>query len=109
MMGSAIERTFMWSIIRRFFTRRAEPSDVPLPRVLAKALRRTRFDPSASRSAELFSGGFMYSDEMPAKWYFDPNDGGYAFRRLIAFRASLIRGEPMEHLQPIWDEIQRLC
>lgn len=99
----------MWGIIRRFFTRRAEPSDVPLPRVLAKALRHTRFDPNARRSAELFSGGFMYSDEMPARWYLDSNDGGYAFRRLIGFRASLIRAEPMEYLRPIWDEIQRLC
>ena len=73
----------MWSIIRRFLRWPSKPSDVPLPRVLAKALRHTRFDPNATRSAELFSGGFMYSDEMPASWYFDPNDGGYAFRALV--------------------------
>jgi hypothetical protein len=99
----------MWNLLRTIVTRRSTPPDAPLPDVLARALRHTSFDPNATRSAELFSGGFMYSDEMPARWCFDPDDGKYAFRLLIAFRASLIRGEPVEDLRPIWQEIHPLC
>ena len=73
----------MWSIIRRIFTRRPKHSDAPQPRVLAKALPHTRYNATATRSAEFFSGGFMYSDKVPASWYFDPNDGGYAFPVLL--------------------------
>lgn len=99
----------MWGIIRRFFKQRTEPSEIPRPDILAKALRQTIFDPKARREAELFSGGFMYSDEMPAWSYRDTHEGGYAFRCLIGFRASLIRQEPREDLRPIWNEIYRLC
>ncbi len=102
-------RRLMWGIIRRLFNRRTEPSEVPRPDILSKALRHTSFDPRAKRDAELLSGGFMYSDEMPARWYRDTDEGGYAFRFLIGFRGSLIRQEPMEHLRPIWDEVYRLC
>ena len=55
-------RVSMWSIFRRFFSRQLQASDVPLPCVLAKALRQYRADePTATRSAELFSGGCMDS------------------------------------------------
>jgi hypothetical protein len=101
-------RTGVWGFITRLFARRPERSDVPRPDILARAIRRCRYSPAATRSAELMSGGFMWSDEMPARWYFDP-DYGYTFRFLIGFRASLIRGEPMEGLRPIWDEVRRLC
>lgn len=96
----------MWNFIHRLFGKRP---DGPLPSVLAKALRHTRFDPMATRSAELMSGGFMYSDEMPAPWYFDPHHGRYAFRLLVAYRASVIRGHPVEYLKPLWVEVQRRC
>ena len=98
----------MWGFITRLFTRRPERSDDPRPDILTRAIRRCRYSPAATRSAELMSGGFMWSDEMPARWYFDP-DYGYTFRLLIGFRASLIRGEPIEGLRPIWDKVRRLC
>jgi hypothetical protein len=98
----------VWGFISRLLGVPRDRSLLPRPAVLVRALRRTRYSPAATRSAELMSGGFMWSDEMPAWWYFDP-DHGYAFRFLIGFRASVIRGEPMESLRPIWNEVQRQC
>ena len=82
--------------------------DTPSPAILAHAIQHCQFHPDAKRSAELLSGGFMWSDERPEAAYID-SENDYLFRFLIGFRASLIRGEPMEELRPVWDELQRLC
>jgi hypothetical protein len=54
------------------------------------------------------SGGFLWSDEKPAGWYLD-SDNGDTFRLLVGYRGSLIRGHPMEGLRLVWDEVRRLC
>src|SRR2546423_820147 len=80
---------------------------MPKPAILTKALRGLRHDPQATRSYEMMSGAFVWSDERPAD-YCDV-EADYAFRFLIGYRASLVRGEPREELRSIWEAVSEAC
>ena len=83
---------------------------MPNPEKLIPHLRALRYDPAAVRGYEMMSGGFMWSDELPASdQYSDPHDGDYALRFLFGYRASLIRGRPDEGLRPVWDAVLAAC
>ena len=76
---------------------------MPQPEVLIEVLRGCRHDPDAKRSYELMSGGFVWSDEYPSGFSFATDDS--AFRFLVGYRASLIRGAPREELRSVWDAV----
>jgi hypothetical protein len=76
----------------------------PNAELLIKKLRGLKYDPNATRSFELMSGGFLWSDERPGDY--DDVAAGYAFRLLIGFRASLICGKPREELRFVWDALR---
>jgi hypothetical protein len=80
---------------------------MPKPEILIEALRGVRYDPKAERSYELMSGGFVWSDEYPAGFTFTVGD--FAFRFLVGYRASLIRGAPREELRSVWDAVLAGC
>lgn len=80
------------------------------PDAALDALREARWSPDADRAFELMSGGFVWSDERL-------NDvaricselDNWAFRCVIAYRASLIRDEPRtEFLEP-WNQLRAAC
>jgi hypothetical protein len=74
-------------------------------------LREARWDPDATRSFEIMAGGFHWSDE---RLLGDAASaclasGSWAFRYLIGYRASLIRGVPREALRAAWDHLSQEC
>jgi hypothetical protein len=69
-----------------------------------------RWDPNAVRHYDVMSDGFHWSDEMPTGAIDACFRGGsWAFRYVLAYRASLIRGEPDQDFQPPWDQLLREC
>jgi hypothetical protein len=80
---------------------------MPKPEVLIPHLRRLRADPQATRQFEMMSGGFLWSDEKPAGYSDAAAD--YALRRLLAYRASLVRGRPREELASTWEAVLAAC
>ncbi len=73
-------------------------------------LREASWDRNARRDLELMSGGFMWSDEKldEALQKCDDEDVG-PFRCVLAYRASLIRGEPRDELREPWDQLLSQC
>jgi hypothetical protein len=73
-------------------------------------LREAQWDPFASRSYEIMSGGFRWSDEC---WGdvtpICMEQGSWAFRYVLGYRAWLIRGVPREELRLPWDQLLRAC
>lgn len=70
--------------------------------------RQATWDANAKRSYDAMSGGFGWSDERLG----DVADicikvGNWAFRYLMGYRASLIRGTPRDELRAAWDQLQR--
>ena len=66
-----------------------------------------RWSPDAKRHFDAMSGGFYWSDEcwdaaIDACMEY-PN---YAFRELLAYRASLINGEPRAKYQDAWEQVK---
>lgn len=56
------------------------------------------------------SGGFVWSDEgLREVAEFCSADGNYAHRAVIAYRASLIRGEPRNELADAWRQLSSAC
>ena len=83
---------------------------MPKPEKLIPHLRALRYDPASVRTYEMMSGGFIWTDEMPRREvYSDSNDGDYALRFLLGYRASLIRGRPNEGLRLVWDAVLIAC
>lgn len=80
------------------------------PDTAIEILRQACWEPKAHRSYDLLAGGFMWSDEG-----FDEVlhvcEEGYVgpFRCVLAYRASLIRGEPRNELQEAWDQLLAAC
>ena len=77
------------------------------PDAAIELLRETIFSPDATRTYEFMSGGFVCSDEGrgDAGWICIEVDN-WAYRHVIAYRASLIRSEPREDLRGPWDQLQ---
>jgi hypothetical protein len=80
---------------------------MPKPEILIEHLRRLTVDPSATRHFEMMSGGFLWSDEKPAGYSDAAAD--YSLRHLLAYRASLVRGQPREELRSVWDAVLAAC
>jgi len=73
-------------------------------------LQQARWDASATRQYEIMSGGFAWSDEWPSDVaYLCVERGSWAFRYVMGYRASLIRGAPREELRAPWDQLLREC
>ena len=85
-------------------------NELLFPAEAVAILRQARWDANAQRSYDAMSGGFGWSDE-------GLNDvallcvevGNWAFRYLMGYRASLIRGAPREELRAVWDQLRREC
>ena len=80
---------------------------MPTPEILIEHLRGLTVDPSATRHFEMMSGGFLWSDEKPAGYSDSAAD--YPLRHLLAYRASLVRGQPREELRSVWDAVLAAC
>jgi|SRR5208283_4847944 len=79
------------------------------PEALA-ILRQALWDPNATRSYEIMSGGFSWSDErMTDVSFVCMAHRSWAFRFLMGFRASLSAGAPREELSPPWDQLLQEC
>jgi hypothetical protein len=73
-------------------------------------LRAARWDPNASYSYEIMSGGFAWSDERLAEAAsICTEQGSWAFRVIMGYRTSLIRQIPREELRSPWDQLLREC
>lgn len=73
-------------------------------------LRQAKWDANAKRSYDAMSGGFGWSDERLGDVAFLCVEvGNWAFRYLMGYRASLIRGAPREELRAAWDQLRREC
>ena len=80
------------------------------PDAAIEILRTSRWLPDATRRYEILAGGFYWSDER----IFDVADiciesDSWAFRCVIAFRSSLIRGAPREDVRKPWDQLRKEC
>lgn len=76
---------------------------------LAAHLASRRPDPQARMNYDLFAGGLFWSDECPI--WDEVRDGGEigCWRVLLAYRASLIIGEPRVKFTSTWEQFQSLC
>ncbi len=73
-------------------------------------LREARWSPDADRTFELMSGGFVWSDErLVDVAHICTEVDNWAFRSVIAYRASLIRGVPRTELVEPWDQLRLVC
>lgn len=73
-------------------------------------LRRTRWNPESKCGYEGLSGGLVWSDEFPREAIEAcVSVDNWAFRHVLGYRASLIRGEPREELRSAWDQLAREC
>ena len=80
------------------------------PDAAIEILRRARWTPDATRSYEIMSGGFHWSDEC----LFDVaqicvESDSWAFRFVVGYRASLIQGVPRDELREPWDQLRTEC
>ena len=84
--------------------------DVLFPEEALKYLRATIFVPNATRGFEMMSGGFWWSDEFP-KAALDAcfDQLNWAWRRVIAYRTSLIVGQPRDEFKAVWEQLEREC
>lgn len=75
-------------------------------------LRQARWDKDATRSLELLSLCFYWSDELflesmePCMRFDDEN---YSFKYLMMYRESLIRGQPNKKYRDVWDQVLEAC
>src|SRR4051794_40111078 len=80
------------------------------PAAAIEALRKTRWDPQSTLHYEAMSGGLFWSDEFSREATYACIDAeNYAYRYLIAYRASLINGEPREEIRAVWDQMLQEC
>jgi hypothetical protein len=64
----------------------------------------------AERSYEVMSGSFWWSDELVRDTVAScRRHDSWAFRYLMGYRGSLIRGAPESGLLPVWDQVTREC
>ena len=83
-----------------------DPTGVPLfSRAALWLLDRVQIDPAARGQFEYLSGGLIWPDEFPA--FGGPVFSGFAFRYLIAYRASITLGEERAEFRPVWEQVSR--
>lgn len=89
---------------------RSHVTKVLFPYSAIKILRDARWSANATRSYEILSGGFHWSDEcLLDVLRICVESDNYAFRYVIGFRASLIRGVPRNELREPWDQLRIEC
>jgi hypothetical protein len=72
-------------------------------------IRDARYDPDATFGLELCSGGLVWSDENYVEFAAACRSrGNVHYPRAIAYRASLILGQPREDCRRAWEELQWL-
>ena len=81
---------------------------MPISPELLCLLRQARYDPSANRGYDHFSGGFHWSDKFPEGF----TEAAirleeWPHRKLIAHRAAIILGEDLGRFREIWQEVER--
>jgi hypothetical protein len=80
------------------------------PETALAILREARWNPDATHSFEIMSGGFQWSDERLGEAALACIAcGSWAFRYLMGYRASLIRGVPREGLRAAWEQLSQEC
>jgi hypothetical protein len=73
-------------------------------------VRRAAFDPAAKRAYDMMSDSFWWSDEMMLEMAsICLAKDNWAFRSLLAYRGTLIRGQPDDRLRPAWDQLLQAC
>jgi hypothetical protein len=73
-------------------------------------LREARYDAEASRGFHDPAGGFLWSDERMHRVRQSCADhGSRAHTCVLAYRASLIRGQPIEEYRPAWEHLRLEC
>ena len=83
---------------------------MPFPDAAISVLRKTRWSADATREYDLLSGGFLWSDEgLREVTHICMDADNWAFRKVIAYRASLIRNEPRDELREPWDQLACSC
>jgi len=85
-------------------------SDDLFPDTAIAILRTARHDPNALRCYEGLSGSFRWLDEFPDGLTTACHDAdSWAFRYLLAYRQSLIRGRPNESICRPWRQLLESC
>lgn len=85
-------------------------TDNLFPQNAIALMQQAHWDSAATRSYEMMSGGFKWSDEWPAGVSFlCMEEDSYAFRFVLGYRASLIQGRPRDDLRAPWDQLSREC
>jgi hypothetical protein len=80
------------------------------PEAAIAILRRTQWNPRAACAYEGMSGGLVWGDEFPLDAISAcVSVDNWAFRYVLGYRASLIRGTPREELRPPWDQLAQQC
>ncbi len=73
-------------------------------------LRQTRWDPNAICIYDGISGGLVWSDEYPrAAFAACFSENNWAFRYVLAYRASLIREDPRDEFRAPFFQLVREC
>ena len=73
-------------------------------------LRGAVYRPDAERTYDVMSDGFWWSDERVRETIFAcRRHGSWAFRFLMGYRGSLIRGTPEKGWMPVWEQVERAC
>jgi hypothetical protein len=80
------------------------------PEVALAILKQCKWNPEATMSYDGMSGGLLWSDEFPdAAFKACMDEDNYAFRYVLAYRASLIRQAPREPVLAAWEQLAREC
>jgi hypothetical protein len=80
------------------------------PREVLGLLRQAVFQPNAKRHYDMLSDSFWWSDEMLLEMAgLCSVKQNWAFRALLAYRGTLIKGQPDEYLRAPWDQLRREC
>lgn len=80
------------------------------PEAAIAILRQASWAADAERTFELLSGGFIWSDErLDDVAHICIEAGSWAFRYVIAYRASLICGAPRSELAEPWNQLRIAC
>ena len=71
-------------------------------------IRDARYDSAATYGLELLSGAFVWSDENYMEFVAACRDrGNNRYWEPVAYRSSLIRGQPREDYRRGWEELRR--
>jgi hypothetical protein len=79
---------------------------------LAKIIGQLQYDPEATRSFDLMSGAFLWSDERPEIDSRQPEHSMVVInllRKLFAYRASLILDSPRSEFAELWEEVRSVA